>query len=122
MKLFPIVTKEGTQGNLFLGVLDSSMSKAEKERGTNLAADALQEWKQKALDWMSYLESGDTFTADSLVQAIGLPTYEDERPNNNGVGGFFSQLAKSKVIVPVGYTTSERVTNHNRVLRIWRVR
>ena len=122
MKCYPIVTKDGTQGNLFLGLLDQDMSKAEKERGTSLATEALSNWKAKAEEWLSYLEPGDTFTADSLVGGIGLPTYEDGRPNNNGVGGFIAGLNKKKIIEPVGYTTSDRVTNHARVLRIWRVK
>ena len=122
MKLYPIVTKDGTQGNLFLGIMDSSLARAEKERGMGLAEEALITWKDKAEEWVSFLEPGDTFTADSLVGNIGLPTYEDGRPNNNGVGACISGMAKRKLIVAAGYTTSDRATNHARVLRIWRKR
>ena len=121
MKLFPVVTKHGTQGNLFVGVMDRGMAESERRRGEELAESHLQVWKDKATEWLSYLEPGDTFTADSLVENIGLPSYEDGRPNNNGVGGFIAGLARKRRILPAGYTTSERVTNHNRVLRIWRI-
>ena len=121
MKLFPVVTKHGTQGNLFIGVMDRGMSESEKERGTTLAEDALETWVWKADDWLSYLEPGSTFTADSLVENIGLPTFEDGRPNNNGVGGYIAGLVRRKRIAAAGYTTSDRVTNHGRVLRIWRI-
>lgn len=120
MRLYPVVMKGGTQGNLFLGVFDQRMSEAEKQRGTKLAADALETWKRQAELWV-WENPGMEFTADDLVAACGLPTYEDGRPNNNGVGGFISGLAKSKAIRPVGYTRSDRVTNHARVLRIWQV-
>jgi len=116
----PIVTPQGTQQNLFLSVFDKDMSKAEKERGTTLAANALVEWKKKAWDWLDKLPVGSEFTADDLVSAVGLPTHEDGRPNNNGVGGFISGLAKVGAVRCVGYTNSDRVTNHARVLRIWR--
>ena len=54
------------------------------------------------------------FTADDLVDAIGLPV-----GSSNQVGAFFHWLSKACIITFHGYTTSKRKSNHGRLIREW---
>ena len=101
--------------------MDKSMSDEERERGESLSISHLEIWTKQARKWTIAMRGRD-FTADDLIAAVGLPTYEDGAVSNNGVGGFISKMAQQGLIVGVGYKKSERVSNHSRVLRIWRVR
>ena len=110
------------QGSLFIGTFDEDVSRAEGQRGMELANRHLKTWKEIAFQWV--LKNRDReFTADDLVKELGLPTDEEGVWCNNGIGGLINQLYHHKppLIWPSGYTTSTRVTNHGRVLRIWRV-
>ncbi len=104
-----------------LDIFDPAASEHDGRRGAKAAEYALMEWREKAEILIASLWKGYQFTADDLVKAVGLPTYEDGRPNNNGVGGFVQGLAKRGLVRHVGYTNSGRVSNHARVLRVWEV-
>lgn len=100
---------------------DEALSELAAERGMSVALSRLLDWPQRAEAYLEQLGPGSTFTADDLVEALGLPTGEDGTPNNNGVGATLSALAKRRLIRRVGYTNSRRVSNHSRVLRLWAV-
>lgn len=106
--------------NLFSTLFDGDFSEEEGRRGMERAAAPLLNWRQRADQFINdhlFLE----FTADDLVRVCGLPTQEDGRPTNNGIGGYLNGLARRFIIRKEGYVNSERVTNHARVLRVWRV-
>ena len=73
------------------------------------------EWVDRATNWLNQLPSMVLITADKLTRDIGLPT-----GTGNQVGAIFRKWHTAKIIGPVGFTTSERVSNHGRVLREWR--
>ena len=72
------------------------------------------EWNRRANVWLFRLGPDRRFTADDLTAAIGLPV-----GSSNQVGAIFRRWATGKSIKPVGYTTSDRASNHGRVLREW---
>ena len=92
------------------------------ETNTGLEAKALAteatvsdpEWAHRANAYLMYLGPNTRFTADDLTWDIGLPV-----GSGNQVGAIFRRWATGKSIKPVGYTTSERASNHGRVLREW---
>ena len=73
-----------------------------------------EEWDRRAQQWVIDLGRGQMFTADDLVEAIGLPV-----GSSNQVGAFFNYLAKHWMIRLNGYTTSKRKSNHGRLIREW---
>ena len=72
------------------------------------------EWNRRANVWLFRLGAGRRFTADDLTERIGLPV-----GSGNQVGAKFRKWALLKIIVPCGFTTSKRASNHGRVLREW---
>ena len=73
-----------------------------------------EEWDWRAQQWIIELGRGRMFTADDLVDAIGLPV-----GSSNQVGAFFHWLSKACIITFHGYTTSKRKSNHGRLIREW---
>ena len=73
-----------------------------------------EEWDDRAQQWIIELGRGRMFTADDLVDAIGLPV-----GSSNQVGAFFHWLSKAGIITFHGYTTSKRKSNHGRLIREW---
>ena len=72
------------------------------------------EWIMRAVDYLNQLGPHKRFTADDLTGAIGLPM-----GSGNQVGAIFRKWHKAQVIWPVGYSTSQRSSNHGRVFREW---
>ena len=108
------------QGNLFHELFDADLADAEKVRGELLAESHLVSWRDRADEWVRR-HVGCEFTSEDIQRDIGQPTAADGRPTNNGVGGYIAGLARRGIAVKVGWTKSERVTNHGSDLRIWRV-
>lgn len=73
-------------------------------------------WWTEAARWLDRQPIGLEFTADDLVESVGLP-----HGSPNQVGAIVRTWAVSDLIAPVGYTEAKRHTSHGRVLRIWRV-
>lgn len=111
------------QGNLLDKAFSPELSEAEKIRGTerSLSGLSLTAWKQMAGQFVvDGILPGAQFTADDLVKWVGLPTECDLFARcNNALGGMFSGLCRRGIIRAVGYTTSDRVSNHGRILRVW---
>lgn len=100
---------------------DFGRGESEANKGMRKAEDAprVQEWRNAAGRWFMLLAIGDTFTADDLTKAVGLP---DEGVNkNNVVGAFINGLANARFIQWTGGTVkSERVDRHTGMIRVWR--
>lgn len=91
-----------------------------RDEGERLALRAKQGWHALADAWFATVRIGETFTADSLIEAVGLPA--DSATNaNNAVGAFIGSLARSKpaLVRAIGYDTSKRAESHARVVRVW---
>lgn len=73
-------------------------------------------WWAEAHAWLELQPLGLTFTADDLVDAIGLP-----HGSTNQVGAIIRAWAVQDQINPVGYAEARRQSSHGRVLRIWQV-
>ena len=72
-------------------------------------------WWTEAGRFLHTLAPGALFTADDLVDLIGLP---DGSPNQ--VGACVRAWAAGDHINAHGYTESKRPSNHGRVVRVWR--
>ena len=110
------------QGNLLNKAFNDQLARTERDRGEVLAltAEAVQRWKTTARAWILRQDPGTWFTADHVVMAVGLPTESDLTAKcNNALGGLFAGLARQGEIRADAYTTSSRVSNHARVLRVW---
>lgn len=86
-----------------------------------LALFAKPEWAERAKTTIQQLAStGENFTADDIIQRVGLPTRYLGMNANNAVGAAVSASARRKEIKRVGFTTANRASSHGRVLSIWR--
>jgi len=82
-------------------------------------AERVQLWKRTADRWLATVEPGAEFTADDLVESIGLPDQGVAR--NNVVGAWFSGQARLGRIVFAGrLAKSARVIGHRNLQRVWR--
>ena len=72
-------------------------------------------WWHEANEFLDTLAAGALFTADDLVELIGLPD-----GSSNQVGACVRTWAAQDRTLPNGYETSRRHSNHGRVVRIWR--
>ena len=72
-------------------------------------------WWHEANEFINTLAPGARFTADDLVELIGLP---DGSPNQ--VGACVRTWAAQDRILANGYEVSRRKSNHGRVVRLWR--
>lgn len=86
-----------------------------KKAGTR-AAKLDPEWQQRAVEYRRGLGIGATFTADDLIEAIGLPT-----GSSNQVGAIVHTWATRGFIEAAGFTQSTRKSNHGRWVRQWQV-
>ena len=72
-------------------------------------------WWVEAGRFLNTLAPGALFTADDLVDVIGLP---DGSPNQ--VGACVRAWAAGDHIVAHGYEESKRKSNHGRIVRVWK--
>lgn len=89
---------------------------AEAKKTATRAAKIDAEWQHRAVEFRRGLGLGATFTADDLVEAVGLPI-----GSGNQVGALMHTWATRGWIVAAGFTVSARKSNHGRVLRQWQV-
>lgn len=92
----------------------------EAQSGMEKAASAsrVQRWKERAEAWLNSKPQGSEFTADDLIQDIGVA---DEGENkNNVVGAWFNSKSKQRKIFWSGRVKqSKRVSRHTGLCRIW---
>jgi hypothetical protein len=81
-----------------------------------LLAEIDSKWRMQATMYRKTLAIGGLFTADTLVDSIGLP---DGHPNQ--VGALFRSWARMGVITSQGdYVVSTRESNNGRSIRMWK--
>lgn len=101
------------------------MTTAEQARDIAMAnalrAARVAEWKVGAKRWiLQILDEGELFTADDLVEAVGLVD-PSEGNGNNVVGAFIAAQARRGRIEWTGtFRKSERVQGHGNLQRVWR--
>lgn len=87
-----------------------------KAKGQARALGAASDWHEVALKWLSGA-LGD-FSADDLIEDIGLPNQVAVN-GNNAVGAVFTSARRLGLIRRVGWTQSRRVESHGRVIALW---
>jgi len=79
-------------------------------------ADIDKNWRVQATIFRKSLAIGGLFTADVLIDSIGLP---DGHPNQ--IGALFRSWSSMGVITSMGnYVTSTRESNNGRSIRMWK--
>ena len=68
---------------------------------------------------MNQVLTGLTVTADTLVQAVGLPAGEIATNHNNAIGALFNRMARQGAIAEVGEVRSSRPSNMGRKITVW---
>jgi hypothetical protein len=97
------------------------MSAVLKENGMQMALFAKPEWAEQAKATIQALAAtGEQFTADDVIQRIGLPTQYAGMNANNAVGAAVSAAARRKEITRIGFASANRASSHGRVLSVWR--
>lgn len=99
---------------------DAQAAKEAAETGMERAsrAERVQEWKVRAEEWFEELPRWRAFTADDLVEEIGLP--DEGVAKNNVVGAWFSSKSKAGTIRFAGrFAKSERIIGHGNLQRVW---
>lgn len=91
--------------------LDGHAAKAKAQREVRIDP----RWSYDAGTWRRGLPEGATFTADDLIDALGLP---DGHPNQ--VGAVINQWHKAHLIAYSGTAPSRRASNHARRIVVWR--
>lgn len=87
-----------------------------KAKGQARAISKADDWHELALEWLGDA-SGD-FSADDLVEAIGLPNAVATN-RNNAVGAAFTSARRLGLIRRVGWIQSRRAESHGRVVALW---
>jgi hypothetical protein len=90
-------------------------SEQAKRVGTSKAKKDAAWWDQAAR-WIGQQPLGRRFTADDLIDAVGLP-----HGSPNQVGAQIRTWAVQDKTEPVGYAEAKRHSSHGRVLRVWQV-
>lgn len=99
---------------------ESPQAAAEAGMEQALRAERVAAWKTDAARWIEAQPAGLLFTADDLVEAIGLPDTGPGR--NNVVGAWIGSQRKQRRIEFTGeLRTSRRVEGHGNLQRQWRV-
>lgn len=88
---------------------------AAKKHGTKIVKRD-EEWWQRANGWFHMLDPRTQFTADDLVEAVGLPV-----GSPNQVGACVRTWAARDLTKPVGVREARRKESHGRLVRIWEV-
>lgn len=99
---------------------DPVAAKAAADEGMARAAraDRVQEWKDAAEILLERIPGGAQFTADDIVERIGLPDTGVAR--NNVVGAWFATKSRAGEIRFTGnFRKSGRVIGHGNLQRVW---
>jgi hypothetical protein len=82
--------------------------------GGQVARDFDRAWGEAAAEALEQLVAdGLEFTADDLLQLVGQPS------SPGAVGGVFKKAANAGLITCVGVTTSQRISRHGGLQRVW---
>ena len=87
-----------------------------KAKGQAQAIRGADDWHEMALKWLSGT-FGD-FSADDLIEDIGLPNAVATN-RNNAVGAAFTSARRLGLIRRVGWIQSRRAESHGRVIALW---
>lgn len=87
-----------------------------KAKGQAKAIRGAQSWHEEALKWLS--EAYGDFSADDLIESIGLP-HDIAMNKNNAVGAAFTAARRIGLIRRVGWVQSRRPEGHGRVIALW---
>lgn len=88
--------------------------------GMEQALAAAPDWAAQARVVIRVLAmSGQPFTSEDLVEAIGLPRGHVGQHRNNAVGAAFSAAARKGEITRIGYAKADRHTLHAAVISVW---
>jgi len=95
-------------------------TRIEHEKRLEAALASKQEWTDAAACFiMNKVLAGETVTADTLVNAVGLPAGEIATNHNNAIGALFNRMAKQGAIAEVGQIRSVRESNCGRKITVW---
>ena len=78
-------------------------------------------WQTAAAKAIAVLaDTGDTFTADDLLDVVGPPDYA-HTPNaaNSAIGAAFANASRHDVIRPVGVARSRTPSRKGGLIRVW---
>lgn len=91
--------------------------RADRDAGMALAeSNAAPEWRDRALAYLDELAAaGRPFTADDLVERVGLP----ETGSPNAVGALFGGAARRGLILRAGDTQATRRARHAGRVSVW---
>lgn len=86
------------------------------------AANRVQTWKQYADSWLiGVIQAGRKFTADDLINDVGLPDHGVGK--NNVVGAWINAQSKRGLIEFTGqFRKSKRIDRHTGIQRVWKVK
>ena len=101
---------------------DAAEGRRRRDEGLARAADGKPEWSQRALEAIAFLaRDRETFTADDLVERVGLPAGVSETNRNNAIGAAFSTARLRRIIerVPGAEHYSQRPESHGRRIAVW---
>ena len=87
-----------------------------KTKGQARAIRGADDWHEMALKWLSGA-FGD-FSADDLIEDIGLPNAVATN-RNNAVGAAFTSARRLGLIRRVGWIQSRRAESHGRAIALW---
>jgi hypothetical protein len=92
----------------------------EQERKLAAALAAKQTWVDAAACFIiNKVFNGETVTADTLIDAVGLPAGEVATNHNNAIGALFNRMARQGAIAEVGRVRSTRPSNMGRKISVW---
>lgn len=102
--------------------LDEGLKQAAIGMSKAAAAERAQAWNKKADLFLLSLPLGCTFSADDLIEAIGLVDPESAPTSNNAVGAWMRGKSQAGQIEHTGgWTPSKRALRHGNPQRVWRV-
>ena len=94
--------------------------RTQQEQKLAAALASKQEWVDMAACFiMNQVLTGLTVTADTLVEAVGLPAGEIAPHHNNAIGALFNRMARQGAIAEVGEVRSSRPSNMGRKITVW---
>lgn len=92
-----------------------------KTIGQAKAVSGASEWYLTAQEEITRMAKRrkNPFTADDLIERVGLPNSDGAENSNNAVGPVFSWARRKGLIKHVGYTQSARPSSNARVISMW---